>query len=266
MSSPEGREHPGRGPGRRSTRIFTARTAGGLGLAALTVVGLAVTQAAAAPAARTAHPAVAAVAAPAAIPAPPSGFSLTWSDDFTGAANTGVDAGTWKYDTGPGSSFGTGEIETMTNSTANVFQDGAGHLVLKALHSGTSPTSGWTSGRIETQAATFGAPVGGVVEMQASIQQPNLTTANGAGYSPAVWMLGSTLRTGTPWPTSGEVDILEDINSRSSVFGTLHCGVNPGGPCNESTGIGSGERACAGCQTAYHTYAVQIDRSVSPEQ
>ena len=79
-------------------------------------------------------------------------------------------------------------------------------------------------------------------------------------------MLGSTLRTGTPWPTTGEVDILEDINSRSSVFGTLHCGVNPGGPCNESTGIGSGERACAGCQTAFHTYAVQIDRSVSPEQ
>src|SRR3954447_4444057 len=30
--------------------------------------------------------------------------------------------------------------------------------------------------------------------------------------------------------------------------------------------MGSGERACAGCQTGFHTYAVQIDRSVSPEQ
>jgi hypothetical protein len=202
----------------------------------------------------------------AAVPAPPAGFSLTWSDDFNGAAGTGVNTADWKYDTGPGSSFGTGEIETMTNSTANVFQDGAGHLVIRALHSGTDPTSGWTSGRIETQAATFGAPPGGVVMMQSSIQQPNVTTTNGAGYWPAFWMLGSTLRTGTPWPTSGEIDILEDINGRSSVFGTLHCGTNPGGPCNESSGIGSGERACAGCQTAYHTYAVQIDRSVSPEQ
>jgi beta-glucanase (GH16 family) len=208
----------------------------------------------------------AAAAAPAAIPAPPSGFGLTWSDDFTGAGGTGLNTGTWKYDTGPGSSFGTGEIETMTNSTSNVFQDGAGHLVLKALHSGTNPGSGWTSGRVETQSATFGAPAGGVVMMQASIQQPNVTTANGAGYWPAFWMLGSTLRTGTTWPTSGEVDILEDINGRSSVFGTLHCGTNPGGVCNESTGIGSGERACPGCQTGYHTYAVQIDRSVSPEQ
>jgi beta-glucanase (GH16 family) len=205
-------------------------------------------------------------ASPAAIPAPPPGFSLTWSDDFTGAAGTGLNTGTYKYDTGPGSSFGTGEIETMTNSTANVYQDGAGHLVLRALHSGTDPRSGWTSGRVETQSATFGAPAGGVVMMQASIQQPNVTTANGAGYWPAFWMLGSTLRTGTPWPTSGEVDILEDINGRSSVFGTLHCGTNPGGPCNESTGLGSGERACTGCQTGYHTYAVQIDRSVSPEQ
>ncbi len=202
----------------------------------------------------------------AAIPAPPSGFTLTWSDDFSGAAGTGLDTGTWKYDTGPGSSFGTGEIETMTNSTSNVFQDGNGHLVLRALHSGTNATSGWTSGRVETQAATFGAPPGGVVMMESSIQQPNLNTTTGAGYWPAFWELGAPLRTGTPWPTSGEIDILEDINARSSVFGTLHCGTNPGGPCNESTGIGSGERACSGCQTAYHTYAVQIDRSVSPEQ
>jgi beta-glucanase (GH16 family) len=46
----------------------------------------------------------------------------------------------------------------------------------------------------------------------------------------------------------------------------LHCGVNPGGPCGESTGVGSGEHACAGCQTGFHTYAVEIDRSRSPEQ
>jgi beta-glucanase (GH16 family) len=108
--------------------------------------------------------------------------------------------------------------------------------------------------------------LGRVVRIQASIQQPDLTTADGAGYWPAFWMLGAPLRIGVPWPGSGEVDTMEDINGRGSVFGTPHCGGSPGGPCNEYSGIGSGEHACGGCQTGYHTYAVEIDRSTSPEQ
>jgi beta-glucanase (GH16 family) len=196
----------------------------------------------------------------------PGGFTLTWSDDFNGAANTGIDQGLWKYDTGPGSSFGTGEIETMTSSTSNVHYDGGGHLVLTALHSGSDPGSGWTSGRVETQSAGFGAAAGGVVRIESVLQQPNVNTSNGMGYWPAFWMLGAPLRSGVSWPGSGEVDMMEDLNGRGSVFSTLHCGVNPGGPCNESTGISSGERACSGCQTGFHDYAVEIDRSVSPEQ
>jgi beta-glucanase (GH16 family) len=213
-----------------------------------------------APATRApAQPAVAGV------PAPPAGFTLTWGDAFTGTTGTGLDRKTYNYDVGQGI-FGTGEIETMTDRTTNVFHDGQGHLVLKALHTGNDPAKGWTSGRFETQAATFGAAKGGVVRMEASIQQPNVSKANGAGYWPAFWMLGNGLRTGGVWPGVGEIDILEDINGRSSTFGTLHCGVNPGGPCNESSGIGSGERACAGCQTAFHTYTVEIDRSAAVEK
>ncbi|MEW2548828.1 discoidin domain-containing protein [Streptomyces sp. NPDC047002] len=252
------------------------RLAGGLlAVVATAAVAFAGSPAASAQPAGADHPAAAAqarqaapkaAAAPSAVPAAPAGFTTTWSDDFNGPAGTGLDTGTWRYDTGEGWTFGTGEIETMTNSTANVYQDGNGHLVLKALHSGTDPNSGWTSGRVETQADGFGAQPGGVVRMQASIQQPDVTAANGAGYWPAFWMLGSPLRIGVPWPGSGEVDILEDVNGRSSVFGTLHCGVSPGGPCNESSGVGSGEHACAGCQTGYHTYAVEVDRSTSPEQ
>jgi hypothetical protein len=208
----------------------------------------------------------AAAVQPNAVPAAPSGFTTTWSDDFSGAANTGLNTDTWRYDAGEGWTFGTGEIETMTTSTSNVYQDGSGHLVLKALHAGTDPNTGWTSGRVETQADGFGALPGGVVRMQASIQQPNVNASNGLGYWPAFWMLGAPLRVGTVWPGSGEIDIMEDINGRSSTFGTLHCGTAPGGSCNENTGVGSGERACSGCQTGYHTYAVEIDRSTSPEQ
>jgi len=59
---------------------------------------------------------------------------------------------------------------------------------------------------------------------------------------------------------------MENINGRPSVFSALHCGTNPGGPCNETTGIGSGEHACSGCNSSFHTYAVEYDRSVSPER
>jgi len=209
-------------------------------------------------------------AAQASLPATPAGWTLVFSDDFNGAANTGLNTANWLYATGtsyPGgaANWGTGEIETMTNSTANVYQDGAGHLAIKPLR---DAAGNWTSGRVETQRTDFAAPAGGKLRVQASIQQPNVSGAAAAGYWPAFWMLGAPARPvgATNWPSIGEIDILEDINGRSSVFAALHCGTFPGGECNESTGIGSGERACSGCQTGFHTYAVEIDRSVSPEQ
>src|SRR5260370_38470968 len=121
----------------------------------------------------------------------------------------------------------------MTHSTANVSQDGAGHLVLRALHSGTDPRGGWTSGRIETQAATFGANAGEVVRMESSIQQPNVTTADGAGYSPAVWMLGSPLRTGTARPASAQADILQATNGRRPAGRPPRRGTTPAGRASD---------------------------------
>jgi hypothetical protein len=209
-------------------------------------------------------------AADASAPAVPAGWTRVFLDDFTGAANTGVNTGNWLYDIGtsyPGgaANWGTGEVESMTNSTQNVYQDGGGNLVIKPIRNGSGQ---WTSGRIETQRTDFAAPSGGKLRIEGRLQQPNVSGAAAAGYWPAFWSLGQAARgTGaTGWPGIGEIDIMEDINGRSSEFGTLHCGTSPGGPCNETTGIGSGERACGGCQTGFHTYAIEYDRSVSPEQ
>lgn len=81
-------------------------------------------------------------------------------------------------------------------------------------------------------------------------------------------MLGEAARPSgaTNWPAIGEIDIMEGANGRSNVFQTLHCGTAQGGPCNETNGIGTGERACGGCQTGFHRFATEVDRSVSPEQ
>lgn len=196
-------------------------------------------------------------------------FTEIWNDEFSGAANTPADS-QWQYDLGTGygcsgcpGNWGTGEVESDTNSTSNVFQDGSGHLVIKAIKNGSS----WTSGRIETTNTSFAAPAGGELEVTASIQQPNVSGAAALGYWPAFWMLGSAFRGNyLNWPSVGEIDILEDVNGQSDVYSTLHCGTDPGGPCNETTGIGSGAKACSGCQTGYHTYTMILDRSVSPEQ
>ena len=211
-----------------------------LGVSALPAASAAV----ATPAGRAA-PAV--LAAPAAVPGPPSGWSTVFSDDFNGAAGSGIDS-QWMYDTGPGSNFGTGEIETMTSSTSNVHLDGNGNLDLTALGSGSS----WTSGRVQTTTANVGAPAGGELEVTASIQQP----AGGLGYWPAFWMLGPG-----QWPENGEIDIMEDVNSLSELSGTIHCGIDPAGPCNEPNGIGSGLTSCAGCQGGFHTYTMILNRT-----
>jgi hypothetical protein len=185
--------------------------------------------------------------AQASAPPTPSGWNQVFLDDFNGASGSGID-GQWMYDTGPGSNFGTGEIETMTNSTANVHLDGGGNLDITALGSG----SNWTSGRVQTTSANVGAPAGGKLMVTASIQQPT----GGLGYWPAFWMLGPG-----QWPENGEIDIMEDVNALSEVAGTIHCGTYPGGVCNEGNGIGSGLRACGGCQSGFHTYTMVLDRT-----
>ncbi|MFV8315692.1 PE domain-containing protein [Mycobacterium sp. 23] len=198
------------------------------------------------------------------------GFTTIWRDDFTGAAGSPVNGANWLYDLGHGypggaNNWGTGEIESMTNSTNNVYLDGNGHLAIKPIR---DTAGNWTSGRIETQRTDFAAPTGGVLRIEASIQQPNVDTTNGKGYWPAFWALGDAARPvgASNWPSIGELDIMESINGRSSVFGTVHGGTAPGGPFNEFNGIGSGERPVTGAQTSFHTYAIELDRSTSVEQ
>ncbi|RNG02307.1 glycoside hydrolase family 16 protein [Streptomyces botrytidirepellens] len=201
---------------------------------------------------------------------PTPGWTLQWSDDFTGAANTLPSATNWQIDTGfsyPGGpgNWGTGEIQRYTDSTSNLALDGSGNLRITPLRDGAG---NWTSARIETKRADFKAPAGGVLRMEGRIQMPNVTGTAALGYWPAFWALGSPYRGNYQnWPGIGEFDIMENVNGIDSVWGVLHCGVNPGGACNESTGLGA-SRACPGssCQSAFHTYRFEWDRSTTPNQ
>ena len=181
--------------------------------------------------------------------APGGDWTTVFDDNFAGPAQTAPNLYNWTYDTGPGYDFGGGQVETMTNSPQNVSLDGHGHLDITA----SDADGAWTSGRIQT-APDVGAPPGGELEVTASIEQPD--PADGAGYWPAFWLLGPG-----QWPENGEIDILESVDALSQNGSAVHCGTDPGGPCNEPSGIGSGLKACTGCQTGYHTYTMVLNRT-----
>ncbi|WP_327433460.1 glycoside hydrolase family 16 protein [Streptomyces sp. NBC_01236] len=213
---------------------------------------------------------VATLPANASAPTPPTGWSQVFLDDFNGAAGTGVSTTNWQYDTGtsyPGgaANWGTGEVETMTSSTNNVALDGSGNLLITPRR---DSAGNWTSGRIETNRTDFQPPAGGKLRVESRIQMPNVTGAAAKGYWPAFWMLGAPYRGNYQnWPSVGELDIMENVQGLNTEWATMHCGTNPGGPCNETSGIG-GNTPCTGttCQAGFHTYAMEWDKSTSPEE
>ncbi|MDX2592241.1 glycoside hydrolase family 16 protein [Streptomyces sp. WI03-4A] len=208
--------------------------------------------------------------ASASAPTPPSGWTQLFLDDFNGSAGSGVNTSNWQYDTGtsyPGgaANWGTGEVESMTSSTDNVALDGNGNLLITPRRDASGH---WTSGRIETTRTDFQPPAGGKLRVESRIQMPNVTGAAAKGYWPAFWTLGAPFRGNYQnWPSVGELDIMENVQGLNTDWATMHCGSNPGGPCNETSGIGN-STACTGttCQAGFHTYAMEWDRSTSPEE
>ncbi|WP_203839785.1 family 16 glycosylhydrolase [Winogradskya humida] len=168
---------------------------------------------------------------------------ITWQDEFNGAAGSPVDGSKWKFDTG-GGGFGNNELQYYTTSTSNVQQDGQGHLAITArkenpanyqCHYGTCQ---YTSGRILT-ADKFSQTYG---RFEASLKIPK-----GQGIWPAFWMLG-----GSNWPTTGEIDIMENVGyAPNTVYGTVH---GPG--YSGAGGIGGNKSLSAPLSDAFHTYAV----------
>jgi beta-glucanase (GH16 family) len=178
------------------------------------------------------------------VPPAPAGWSTVFSDAFPGKAGTAPSSANWLYDIG--TDWGSKNVENDTSSTKNVYVDGYGHLVIQATH-----TDGkWYSGRIETTRDDFTAPAGGEMEMTASIKQPN----GGPGYWPSFWALGSAMRTGGSWPSSGEIDMLESVNSDNESAATLHG--------TDERGGGSNLEPCPNspCDSSYNTYSVIINR------
>jgi len=164
---------------------------------------------------------------------------LIWSDELDGAAGAAPDPAKWVYDLGA-SGWGNQELERYTDSRANSYLDGQGHLVIQALQ----PAPGqFTSARLKTQ-GKFAFKYGHV---EARIRIPY-----GQGIWPAFWMLGGDIET-KGWPRSGEIDIMENIGREPGiVHATVHGPGYSGGK-----GISKPFELAAGrFADGYHIYAV----------
>ncbi|MDX1460580.1 MAG: glycoside hydrolase family 16 protein [Xanthomonadales bacterium] len=145
---------------------------------------------------------------------PGPGWVLTWSDEFSGDA---LDARNWNRQQEPPGRFNE-EWQRYTDSEDNAYVEG-GCLVIRALHSGDEHGLGsYTSARLNTankQSWTYG-------RIAARIQLPH-----GKGLWPAFWMLGANIDEAggdTPWPASGEIDIIEFYGSKDD--GTVEANIH----------------------------------------
>jgi beta-glucanase (GH16 family) len=133
-----------------------------------------------------------------------SEWNLVWSDEF----NTDtIDVNNWNFQVVEAGRFND-EWQRYTNSSENAYLEN-NSLVIKAIHESDSHgMDQYTSARMHTankQAWKYG-------RIAARMKLPA-----GEGLWPAFWMLGANIDENggdTPWPQTGEIDILELYGSK----------------------------------------------------
>jgi beta-glucanase (GH16 family) len=163
-------------------------------------------------------------------------WQLVWQDEFNGSI--GPD---WVFETGTGSGgWGNNELQYYRRENATIENN---QLVITARQESFGGMN-YTSARMKTQGRkswTYG-------KIEARIAMPSFT-----GSWPAFWMLGSNI-TSLGWPSCGEIDIMEHVNTDPNVHGTVHwTGTN-----GSYASYGSNTPVSV---TGYHVYSIEWDAS-----
>ena len=131
-------------------------------------------------------------------------WKLVWEDDFEGET---LNTENWNRQIVDAGRFND-EWQRYTDSEENSYVEN-GNLVIKAIHeSDEHGMDQYTSARLNTA----GKKSWKYGKISARIKLPY-----GAGMWPAFWMLGTNINENggdTPWPASGEIDILELYGSK----------------------------------------------------
>jgi beta-glucanase (GH16 family) len=172
-----------------------------------------------------------------------------WSDEFQSDT---IDAANWSHQVVDAGRFNE-EWQRYTNSTENAYiEDNC--LVIKAIHeSDTHGSDQYTSARLHTankRAWTHG-------KIAARIQLPH-----GEGMWPAFWMLGANIDENggdTPWPQSGEIDIMEFYGSKDDavIEANLHYADKSGS--HAQMGVASFELERGKFADGFHVFELEWD-------
>ncbi len=170
-------------------------------------------------------------------------YRQVWSDEFDGTA---LNTRNWEPMIGDGTAYGipgwgNNELQYYTDRSVNLnVSRGLLRIVARRENFGGKP---YTSARLRTKGKFD--PLYGRIE--ARIKVPA-----GQGLWSAFWMLPSTTQYGG-WASSGEIDIMELLNSTDRLYNTIHYG--NGWPNNVSSG--SNVYRASTWADGFHTYAVE---------
>lgn len=156
-------------------------------------------------------------------------WQLVWSDEFNGSS---LNTANWSIETGnPGVND-----EEEYYQAANISVTG-GNLVITAQQQSVGGQP-YTSARINTS---------GKVSVQYGRIEASIKLPSGQGLWPAFWMLGTNIGS-VGWPQCGETDIMEHVNTTSTIYGTIHWYDNGATQYGGTTTTSF---------TGYHLYAVE---------
>lgn len=190
----------------------------------------------------------------------PTNYLLVWSDEFD--EDGAINADKWFHQTQipQGSSWFNNEVQHYTNRTDNsVVEEGVLKIIGKSEPGYTQDgvSKNYTSARLNSKFAfTYGK-----VDIRAKLP-PEL------GTWPALWMLGKNISEPgaywqtqgfgtTPWPITGEIDIMEqfgrNVSEKNDVHGSTHTPKSSGATENTS------RTALNTSTTEFHVYSIIWD-------
>ena len=186
----------------------------------------------------------------------PSPWVQVWSDEFSGAAGAAIDTTKWRYDTADGCAggncgWGNNEKEYYSRGPENIALNGQGQLAIVAR---TAPPGlkcyygpcRYTSAKITTR---------GKVDVVPGRVEARIKLAPGQGLWPAFWLLGTNIPA-VGWPASGELDVMENRGSASTITSSAIHGPGYSGntPFVHARAL---ERSTF--TDSFHTFAVEWD-------